>query len=114
MPVLLLSHIASRQLGPDSSAPEPSNGYDDRTAAGIILTCLSVVFLCIWTSVHPNVPSVPRSSHEALVWWDSAKITYVALIAPELIILWSIRQWWSAREMARAYKSTLVTAPATP
>ena len=89
--LLLLSHIASRQLSPDASDSEPSKSQDNRTAAQIIWTCLSVVFLCIWTSVHPNVPNVRRSHHWALVHWDAAKITFVALIAPELMVLWSIR-----------------------
>ncbi|KAG7085849.1 hypothetical protein E1B28_003385 [Marasmius oreades] len=100
--ILLLSHIASRQ--PDTSASEPSICDDTRTTAEIIWTCLSVIFLCAWTSVHPNVPNLCRSQHWALVFWDEAKITFVALIAPELMVLWSIRQWLAARKMAKGYR----------
>ena len=109
MSLLLLSRIASRQLGPDSSASEPSTCDDDRTTAEIIWTCLSVIFLCAWTSVHPNIPNLRRSNHWALVYWDEAKITFVALIAPELMVLWSIRQWLAARKMTKAYEGSMAT-----
>ncbi|KAJ8080733.1 hypothetical protein PM082_017567 [Marasmius tenuissimus] len=100
--MLLLAGLSYRQLGPDSPAPTPSCG-ETRTAAGIIWSCLSMIILCTWTSVRPNVPSVPRSGHEALVYWDNIKIFLIALIAPEFIVLWSIRQWFAAREMVKEY-----------
>ncbi|KAJ8080751.1 hypothetical protein PM082_017585 [Marasmius tenuissimus] len=99
----LLAALSYRQLGPDSTAPTPSCG-ETRTTAGIIWSCLSMIILCTWTSVRPNVPIVPRSGHEALVHWDNAKIFFVALIAPELIVYWSIRQWFAARTMAKEYQ----------
>ncbi|KAK1222548.1 hypothetical protein PQX77_014586 [Marasmius sp. AFHP31] len=70
----------------------------------IVLSCLSMIILCTWTSIRPNVPSVPRSAHEALVYWDKAKIFFIAFIAPELIILWSTRQFFTARKMAKEYQ----------
>ncbi|KAL0057279.1 hypothetical protein AAF712_016084 [Marasmius tenuissimus] len=39
-----------------------------------------------------------------MVIWDQTKIFFVALIAPELIVLWSIRQWFAARKMAKEYQ----------
>ncbi|KAL0066136.1 hypothetical protein AAF712_006760 [Marasmius tenuissimus] len=99
----LLAALSYRQLGPDSTAPTPSCD-ETRTTVGIIWSCLSMIILCTWTSVSPNVPSVLRSGHEALVYWDNAKIFFVALVGPELIVFWSIRQWFAAREMAKEYK----------
>ncbi|KAK1225875.1 hypothetical protein PQX77_011167 [Marasmius sp. AFHP31] len=64
-----------------------------------------MVILCTWTSVRPDVPSVPRSGHKALVYWDNAKIFLVALIAPEFIVHWSIRQFFAARRMAKEYQN---------
>ncbi|KAF9266832.1 hypothetical protein L218DRAFT_857433, partial [Marasmius fiardii PR-910] len=75
-----------------------------RSLTNIILTCLSVIVICTWTSVHPNVPSVPRSSHWAFVYWDDFKITLVSLVAPELILLWAIRQRKAAGKILKKYK----------
>ncbi|KAJ8080720.1 hypothetical protein PM082_017554 [Marasmius tenuissimus] len=104
MSTLLLAGLTYRQLGSDTSASAPFLCQEGRTTRDIIWTCLSVIFLCTWTSVHPNVPSIPRSDHWALVLWDQTKIFFVALIAPELIVLWSIRQWFAARKMAKVYQ----------
>ncbi|KAK1230669.1 hypothetical protein PQX77_006253 [Marasmius sp. AFHP31] len=102
--LLLLAGLSYRQLGPDSTAPTSSSSSETRTTVDIIWSCLSMIVLCTWTSVRPNVPSVPRSGHWVLVYWDKAAIFLAALLAPELIVLWSIRQWFAARKMAKAYK----------
>ncbi|KAJ8080762.1 hypothetical protein PM082_017596 [Marasmius tenuissimus] len=110
---LILAALSYRQLDLErsSTAPTPLSSRETRTTASIIWSCLSMIILCTWTSVRPNVPSVPRSGHEALVYWDKAKIFCVALLAPELIVLWSIRQWFAARKMAKAYQRGLHTVP---
>ncbi|KAK1218902.1 hypothetical protein PQX77_018386 [Marasmius sp. AFHP31] len=102
--LLLLAALSDQQLDPDSTTPTPSSSGDTRTAASIVWSCLSMVILCTWTSVRPNVPCVSRSGHEALVYWDDAKIFLVALIAPEFVVLWSIRQWFAARWMVKEYR----------
>ncbi|KAF5339478.1 hypothetical protein D9758_015326 [Tetrapyrgos nigripes] len=80
------------------------NCDDIRTTKDIVTSCLTVIILCTWTSVHPNVPNLCRSEHPALVFLDRAKIFFVAFVAPELMVLWSIRQWVAARRMAKRYK----------
>ncbi|KAK1233351.1 hypothetical protein PQX77_003501 [Marasmius sp. AFHP31] len=101
---LLLAGLSYRQLGPDSTAPTPSSSGETRTTANIVWSCLSMVILCTWTSVRPNVHSVPRSGHWTRVYWDNAKLFLVALIAPEFIVQWSICQWLAARRMAKEYQ----------
>ncbi|KAK1225879.1 hypothetical protein PQX77_011171 [Marasmius sp. AFHP31] len=87
---LLLAALSYRQLGPDSTAPTPSPSSKTRTTADIIWSCLSM--------------RTALSGHWVLVYWDKTKIFLTALLAPELIVLWSIRQWFAARRMAKAYK----------
>ncbi|KAF9260558.1 hypothetical protein L218DRAFT_932341, partial [Marasmius fiardii PR-910] len=75
-----------------------------RTLEDIVWSCLSVVVICTWTAVHPNVPVVPQALHWMLVTWDKFKIFVVALIAPELIVLWAMRQWVAARNVLKKYR----------
>lgn len=87
-----------------------------RTIWNIIWSCLATIFVCIWAGVHPNmpVPRKPSQSDERTwldrlgkwwdYWWPSAKnrmfIAGWALLAPELILVWAIRQRFTARAIA--------------
>ncbi|ESK85327.1 hypothetical protein Moror_5993 [Moniliophthora roreri MCA 2997] len=73
-----------------------------RTVPGILYSCLSVVFICIWVAIHPNVPEVGK--HRAVVVYQNLQLMLVALLAPELIIMWAMRQRFSAKRIAKKYK----------
>ncbi|ESK82947.1 hypothetical protein Moror_11825 [Moniliophthora roreri MCA 2997] len=103
----------SRSIIPNSAASADSSGFDSttgecvdirkcRTVIGIIWSCLSVVFICTWVSIHPNVPRV--GTHAAVVIYQNIVIMVIALLAPELVVLWAMRQWFSAKEIAKKYK----------
>jgi hypothetical protein len=64
------------------------------------------IFACTWIAIHPNVPS-PKEGF-FLINLRLATIMMFALIAPELIILWAIRQWLMARILAKRYKGALL------
>lgn len=69
-----------------------------RTVLDIIWSCLSTIFICIWVSVHPNVPqpgwNLARQFCERLI------LALLALLAPEAIFVWAFRQWLVARLIA--------------
>ncbi|KAI3621013.1 hypothetical protein WG66_014579 [Moniliophthora roreri] len=73
-----------------------------RTIADILWNCYSVVLLCTWVAVHPDVPSV--KDHLTVVLMKYGIIVFMAIVAPELIILWALRQWVSCRKIAQKYK----------
>ncbi|KAK7030846.1 hypothetical protein VNI00_013954 [Paramarasmius palmivorus] len=73
-----------------------------RTVLSILWNCFSLVFVCTWIAIHPNVPQVGR--HSVNVILDYVLIMFIALLAPELIILWAMRQWYSARRITEKYK----------
>ncbi|KAK1235104.1 hypothetical protein PQX77_001680 [Marasmius sp. AFHP31] len=102
--LLLLAALSYRQLDPDSTAPTCLSCPATRTTVNVFWSCLSIIILCTWTSVRPNVPSVPRSGHWVLICWDKAAIFFVALLAPEIIVLWSVRQRLAAQKMVEGYK----------
>lgn len=102
--------------------PTPnSNGgeTETRTMLNIIWGCFSTMFICTWVSVHPNVPPQPR---EACGWKSllrRLRLVFWALIAPELVLAWSAKQWFVAGSIADMYndkkggiKNPLIMQPA--
>lgn len=69
---------------------------------GILWSCLSVLLICCWSVIHPNVPGYKDSNRRILV----RKIRYVALclVAPEWIVLVAAGQWLSHRVVSRRVK----------
>jgi len=67
----------------------------------IIWSCIATILAASWVSVHPNLPH-PKDSKvkkafrriELMLW---------AIIMPELIIFWAMRQWYRARTMEREF-----------
>ncbi|KAG2117607.1 hypothetical protein DEU56DRAFT_865999 [Suillus clintonianus] len=76
----------------------PSYSYT-RSLWNIIWSCCLTIFACTWTSIHPNIPGINESK--------VAKITRrillmgLAMAAPELVVTWALRQFFSARKAAK-------------
>ena len=73
-----------------------------RTLFSVAWSCLLTVFICAWTSVHPNVP--PRSQGLGIL--RRVKLMFTTVVAPELILAWAIRQWFAAREIRDVYNNS--------
>ena len=79
---------------------QPCNELDRcRTKANIVLTCLITVLACTWISVRPNIPSPDDSKPKVAL--RRVGIIICALIAPELVVLWAMRQRVAARKLAK-------------
>ena len=69
-----------------------------RTMFDIVWACVSTTFICAWVLVHPNVP--PPTTEE--YGWRSIlrrlHLMFWVILAPELILIWSVRQWLAAAE----------------
>ncbi|KIM22218.1 hypothetical protein M408DRAFT_28856 [Serendipita vermifera MAFF 305830] len=84
------------------------DGQNSRRDLGtIIWSCLSTIFLCTWVTVHPNVHFRAQKPDQRWFerWlWDPLHeiLTYklplfvVALLVPEHILAWSVRQYIQA------------------
>jgi hypothetical protein len=70
-----------------------------RTLFGVAWSCILTVFICAWTSVHPNVP--PRGRMGGLL--ARVKLMFWTIVAPELVLAWAVRQWFAAREIRDIY-----------
>ncbi|ESK84432.1 hypothetical protein Moror_6233 [Moniliophthora roreri MCA 2997] len=73
-----------------------------RTLGTIVWACVSVIFLCTWVAIHPNVPKYQE--HTMTVVSNGAVMMFMAFIAPELIGLWAMRQWYSAQKIYARFK----------
>jgi hypothetical protein len=79
-----------------------SNAPNQRSLFNIIWGCLVTVFACTWISVHPNVPSL--SDSYLTIMRRRIRIMINALIVPEGVMYWAMRQWLGSRKLARRYK----------
>ncbi|KIK51329.1 hypothetical protein GYMLUDRAFT_181605 [Collybiopsis luxurians FD-317 M1] len=76
-----------------------NNNCQSRSLYQIVWSCVGVLIACTWVAVHPNVPS-PRDGFWRILgrkFW----LMVVALIAPEVVVLWAARQWFSARKLVK-------------
>lgn len=79
-----------------------------RSATSIVWSCLATIFACTWAAVHPNVPHPAASEWQ--IWRHRAHLMFWGLIAPELIVLWAIRQWMGARFLAKELNGAQTSA----
>ncbi|KAF5354070.1 hypothetical protein D9756_007251 [Leucocoprinus leucothites] len=68
-----------------------------RTTSQIIWACLSTMFACTWVAIHPNIPG-PHDSGFQKLRRRIAMMT-IAIIAPEFIVLWTLRQRMAAKRI---------------
>src|SRR5579871_5669584 len=113
---LLFVHFLSARALPipadEESVPTScSNLNNCRSLLNIIWSCLSTIFLCTWVSMHPNIPepvdtenmSIKRKcSHRISSFFqDKVPLFICALLIPEYILAWAIRQHLMARKITR-------------
>lgn len=100
MLILILSYFIHASL----SLPIPPNDSTQsndstRTVTGIVLSCLTTMLACTWTSVHPNIPARELSGRQRL--WLRMKIFIITLIFPELTVGWALIQFRCSRLSVR-------------
>ncbi|KAK7022583.1 hypothetical protein R3P38DRAFT_2628998 [Favolaschia claudopus] len=80
--------------------------YNYRSLPGIIEGCLSTILLCIWISLHPNVPLAKRNSFPP----PKLKLMLLSLVAPEVTLGFAARQALVARWVAKKHSVSLTHA----
>lgn len=91
-------------------ADSPSQGAMDtspfssetRTVLSILYSCLATTLACTWVSVHPNVPFFREG--ELAILGRKIHLMIMALIAPELMIMWAIKQSTGAHSIQDTIK----------
>jgi hypothetical protein len=120
MLILLLMHTVLQSCFSEAVSTPPSMERRDpvagcgelietRTIWNIIWSCLSTILLCTWASLHPNITSIqekekPSGGRVKMRLWKRwfGFTTYRlplflwALLVPEYILAWAIRQYIAA------------------
>ncbi|KAF9484238.1 hypothetical protein BDN70DRAFT_850025 [Pholiota conissans] len=77
-----------------------------RSVNDIVISCFATIFACTWSAIHPNIPA-PTDC-----WWTRFKrqvTTMVcALLAPEVVTAWALRQRLAAKEIMEEYNETVL------
>ncbi|KAJ7130488.1 hypothetical protein C8R44DRAFT_614159, partial [Mycena epipterygia] len=108
--LLLLVHALSKNShlaqGHTLESRAPVDSCDDinscRKLFDIIWGCLTTIFACTWVSVHPNVP--PPNQGRLRLFWRRLKMMLIAVIAPELMVGFAVRQLLAARKFVKVFK----------
>ncbi|KDR77205.1 hypothetical protein GALMADRAFT_246490 [Galerina marginata CBS 339.88] len=99
-----VSHVVREAITPDMNFPASQCMCPDqqRSIWDILWSCLATIFACTWISVHPNIP--PSEEKEWKIKLRRLEVMVWAIIAPELILLWAMKQWYIARAMVKRYR----------
>ena len=87
-----------------------------RTIWSVVWSCLVTIFSCTWVAVHPNIPCpkkrqangwIERCIRNPLLSFAEHRLPLFicALLTPEYVLAWAIRQFLSARKIAKVNKS---------
>ncbi|KAF8647844.1 hypothetical protein AX16_006512 [Volvariella volvacea WC 439] len=76
-----------------------------RTIYEIIYSCLGTILLCTYVSIHHNIPG--QNSSSMRVTWGKVKTSFYALLAPEVVIMWALRQRIVAERIALFHRREL-------
>jgi hypothetical protein len=87
-------------ISPSLQVPRPQP--NTRSELDIVLSCWATVFICAWVSIHPNIPPSGEKPLRAL--WTRITLMFWALVVPELILAWAVKQWLAARAIEHAFR----------
>ncbi|KAF5322411.1 hypothetical protein D9619_000425 [Psilocybe cf. subviscida] len=111
----LLHIIESRPITP-SLLPRADTSPDglsfaERSRYDIIRSCILTIIACVWTSGHPNIAAPQDAGWKAL---KRRIVTMIyALIAPEAVVMWALRQNIAADRIANEYNRAFTTLEAS-
>ncbi|KAF9023234.1 hypothetical protein BDZ89DRAFT_1070108 [Hymenopellis radicata] len=102
--ISLFFALRTYALPVNSTTTAPECGIADaddlRSVYDIVWGCLTTVFACSWLTVHPNVPTDDTRRKGSLhITLERVKLAGIAVIAPEVILIFAMRQWKMARKV---------------
>lgn len=92
---------------PDRETLASSASLIARTKISIIWSCLVTILSCTLVAVHPNIPGPEMTRFT--IFLHRVRLMVMALVAPEVVIIWAMRQWVSALKLGNKYRCMLAT-----
>jgi len=77
-----------------------------RGTIGIVTICASTLIICVWSTVHFNVPTTRRTPTHR--FFTQVLWMLIALLAPEFLLYLAINEW---TEAAYLVKKTIASHP---
>ncbi|CAA7268589.1 unnamed protein product [Cyclocybe aegerita] len=99
---LPVRHSSTSSLQSLSIRADLGDANQQRSLWDILKSSFATLFACIWLSIHPNIPA--PSDGEWTQRRRRLTAMLCALIVPELVFVWALRQWWAANQIAKAHK----------
>ncbi|KAG2085648.1 uncharacterized protein F5147DRAFT_841696 [Suillus discolor] len=79
--------------------------FTTRAIWTITSSSVLTLFACVYTAIHPNIPSPKHKGYPHILWRQLGTMI-MALIAPELIVTWAMRQWLSAHQVTIQFEAS--------
>ncbi|MCJ1387161.1 hypothetical protein MMC18_000001 [Xylographa bjoerkii] len=105
-----MTNLNFSPFGNDTILP-PKNWQDEPNTGGswsIISTCLVTLGLCVWTSLHLNIPEHNGKTHQM---WRKAGWLLTGLLAPELVVYVALEQRRAALRLTKEMQAIFKQAP---
>ena len=102
--LVIVNYLASQgvQALPAAALSQPPTADPVRTTYNIVSSCLVTIFSCTWVAIHPNIPHPGIGYKKKFL--RRVRLMILALIAPECVLTWALRQWLAARRLEKKYK----------
>jgi hypothetical protein len=98
----LLPLVAAAQTGHNATSVSTvgwMHSDNKRSTISLLYNCLFTIFLCTWSAMHLNVPGENESSLR--VFLRKCKWMLMGVLAPELIAILAIEEWYIARQFTK-------------
>lgn len=72
---------------------------------GVVWSCLSVLAICCWSVIHPNVPGYKDLN--CRIFWRKFGYTVLCLVVPEWVVMLAADQWLWCRQISKEVQELL-------